>query len=48
MSTDHIDLNHFIVDRLDASYLWIERLRDGVTDEQFTINLRMIPIRSPG
>ncbi len=35
MSTDHIDLNHFIVDRLDASYLWIERLRDGVTDEQF-------------
>ncbi len=35
MSTEHIDLNRFIVDRLDASYLWIERLRDGVTDEQF-------------
>ena len=35
MTTEHIDLNRFIVDRLDASYLWIERLRDGITDEQF-------------
>ena len=35
MGTEHIDLNRFIVDRLDASYLWIERLRDGITDEQF-------------
>ena len=35
MSTEQIDLNRFIVDRLDASYLWIERLRDGITDEQF-------------
>jgi hypothetical protein len=35
MSTEHINLNRFIVDRLDASYLWIERLHDGITDEQF-------------
>ena len=35
MTTEHINLNRFIVDRLDASYLWIERLRDGITDEQF-------------
>ena len=35
MTSEHIDLNRFIVDRLDASYLWIERLRDGITDEQF-------------
>ena len=35
MAAEHIDLNRFIVDRLDASYLWIERLRDGITDEQF-------------
>ena len=35
MTTEHIDLNRFIVDRLDASYLWIERLRDDITDEQF-------------
>ena len=35
MSTEKININRFIVDRLDASYLWIERLRDGITDEQF-------------
>jgi len=35
MSTEQIDLNLFIVDRLDAAYLWIERLGDGVNDEQF-------------
>ena len=35
MTTEHIDLNRFIIDRLDASYLWIDRLRDGITDEQF-------------
>ncbi len=35
MSTEYIGLNRFMVDRLDASYLWIERLRDGITDEQF-------------
>ena len=35
MTTEHINLNRFIVDRLEASYLWIERLRDGITDEQF-------------
>ena len=35
MAAEHIDLTRFIVDRLDASYLWIERLRAGITDEQF-------------
>ena len=35
MTNEHIDLNRFIVDRLDAAYIWIERLNDGVTDEQF-------------
>ena len=35
MTTEHINLNRFLVDRLDASYLWIERLRDGITDEHF-------------
>ena len=35
MTTEHIDLNRFIVDRLDAAYRWIERLSEGITDEQF-------------
>ena len=35
MSTTNIDIKGFIIDRLDASYLWIERLREGITDEQF-------------
>ncbi len=35
MTTDHVDLNRFIVDRLDAAYRWIEGLSEGITDEQF-------------
>ena len=35
MATEHIDIKRFIVDRLEASYLWIERLGDSITDEQF-------------
>jgi hypothetical protein len=35
MTTDRIDLNRFIVDRLDAAYRWIENLSEGITDEQF-------------
>ena len=35
MTTEHVDLNQFIVDRLDAAYRWIERLSEDVTDEQF-------------
>ena len=35
MTIQHVDLNLFIVDRLDAAYRWIERLSDGITDEQF-------------
>ena len=35
MTTEHVDLKRFIVDRLDAAYIWIERLSEGVTDEQF-------------
>lgn len=35
MTTEHVDLNQFIVDRLDSAYRWIERLSDGITDEQF-------------
>ena len=35
MTTDRIDLNGFIVDRLDAAYRWIENLSEGITDEQF-------------
>ena len=35
MTTEHVDLNKFIVDRLDAAYRWIERLSEDVTDEQF-------------
>ena len=35
MTTEHVDLNRFIVDRLDAAYRWIERLSEGITDEQF-------------
>lgn len=35
MTTEHVDLNVFIVDRLDAAYRWVERLSEGITDEQF-------------
>ena len=35
MTTEHVDLNRFIVDRLDAAYRWIEGLSEGITDEQF-------------
>ncbi len=35
MTTEHVDLNRFIVDRLDAAYRWIESLSEGITDEQF-------------
>ena len=35
MTTERIDLNRFIVDRLDAAYRWIENLSEGITDEQF-------------
>ena len=35
MTTEHVDLNRFIVDRLDAAYRWIEVLSEGITDEQF-------------
>ena len=35
MTTEHVDLNRFIVDRLDAAYRWIENLSEGITDEQF-------------
>ena len=35
MATEHIDIKRFIVDRLEASYIWIERLSDSITDEQF-------------
>jgi hypothetical protein len=35
MTTEQVDLNLFIVDRLDAAYRWIERLSEDVTDEQF-------------
>jgi len=48
MTTEHIDLNRFTVDRLDASYLWIERLRDDITENSSTTNPRPTAIRSPG
>ena len=35
MTTEPVDLNWFIVDRLDAAYRWIEGLSEGITDEQF-------------
>lgn len=35
MTTEPVDLNRFIVDRLDAAYRWIEGLSEGITDEQF-------------
>ena len=35
MATDPVDLNRFIVDRLDAAYRWIDRLSEDLTDEQF-------------
>ena len=35
MTTEHVNLNQFIVERLDAAYRWIDRLSEGVTDEQF-------------
>jgi len=35
MTTEHVDLNSFIVDRIEAAYRWIDRLSEGLTDEQF-------------
>ena len=35
MTSEHVDLNQFIVHGLEASNRWVERLADGVTDEQF-------------
>ena len=35
MTTEPVNLNRFIVDRLDAAYRWIESLSEGITDEQF-------------
>jgi len=35
MTTEKVNLNLFIVDRLDAAYRWIEQLSEDVTDEQF-------------
>ena len=35
MTTEKVNLNMFIVDRLDAAYRWIENLSEGITDEQF-------------
>ena len=35
MTTEHVDINQFIVDRLDAAYRWIDGLSEGITDEQF-------------
>ena len=35
MTTENVNLNRFIVERLDAAYRWIDRLSEGLTDEQF-------------
>ena len=35
MTTEHVDLNRFIVDRLEFAYRWIDSLSEGITDEQF-------------
>ena len=35
MTTEHVNLNLFIVDRLEAAYRWTERLSEDMTDEQF-------------
>ena len=35
MTAEKVNLNQFIVERLDAAYRWIDRLSEGVTDEQF-------------
>ena len=34
MTSDHVDLNQFILAQLDSAYRWIERAADGLTDEQ--------------
>ena len=35
MTSQHVDLNRFIVDRLDAANRWVESLSEGISDEQF-------------
>ena len=35
MTAEKVNLNQFIVERLDAAYGWIDRLSEGVTDDQF-------------
>ena len=35
MTSEYVGLNEFIVDRLDAAHSWIEKLSEGITDEQF-------------
>lgn len=35
MTSEPIDLGRFIVYALEASQLWVEKLSDGVSDEQF-------------